>query len=119
MWKSYILPLADQGYTLISPACTNGPSGIQWYKDFFWKACTDCKVDVLATHYYGTDPTDLINYLIELHDTFHLDIWLTEFACQDFSYRSSCLDPFGFLATVKAFMDVTPWVKAYFAFGAL
>jgi hypothetical protein len=118
MWKTYMLPLADQGYMLISPACTNGPSGIKWYKDFFG-ACNDCKISVLATHYYGTDATDLISYLIELHDTFNMPIWLTEFACMDFSYRTSCTDPFGFLATAKAFMDVTPWVHAYFAFGTI
>lgn len=118
MWKTYVLPFAKDGYTLISPACTNSPSGIQWYKDFF-NGCHDCQISILATHYYGTDPKAMINYLIELHDMFNKDIWVTEFACMDFTYRHKCDNPFGFLATVKAFMDKTPWVTAYFAFGTI
>jgi hypothetical protein len=41
--------------------------------------------DALATHFYGTDADALIAYLKDLHDTFNLPIWLTEFACQVFA----------------------------------
>jgi hypothetical protein len=118
MWKEYIDPLADKGYTLMSPACTNGPSGIAWYKSFFAE-CTGCRIHALAVHYYGTDATDMINYLIELHDTFNMNIWVTEFACQDFSYRTTCSNAYEFLGTVKTFMDNTEWIGAYFAFGTI
>jgi len=118
MWKEYLDPLADQGYTLMSPACTNGPSGIAWYKSFF-AGCTGCRIHAMAVHYYGTDATQMINYLIELHNTFNRPIWVTEFACQDFSYRTKCPSAYEFLSTVKKFMDNTDWVEAYFAFGTI
>lgn len=43
LWKQYLEPLHDNGYTLISPACTNAPSGKTWMQDFF-KACDGCHV---------------------------------------------------------------------------
>ncbi|KAF8639652.1 hypothetical protein AX17_000917 [Amanita inopinata Kibby_2008] len=120
LWKAVIDPLKTQGYTLISPACTNGLSGKQWIEDFI-KACNGCQIDAIALHYYGTSAQDMIKYLIDFHQTFQRPIWVTEFACQDFSYRTSCSrgDIFNFMGTVKAFMDKTDWVAHYFAFGVM
>jgi len=36
-------PLSSQGYSLISPACTNAPSGKIWMKEFL-ADCKDCPV---------------------------------------------------------------------------
>ena len=36
----------------------------------------------MAAHIYTTDPQDMINYLTKLHNTFNMDIWVTEFACE-------------------------------------
>ncbi|PFH52876.1 glycoside hydrolase family 128 protein [Amanita thiersii Skay4041] len=120
VWRQFIDPKKDQGYTLISPACTNAPSGKQWIHDFLG-ACQGCRVDAIAVHFYGTSAEELIAYLQDFHATFNKDIWVTEFACQDFSGRTSCSrdDVFKFMATAKGFMDNTPWVKKYFAFGVL
>ena len=117
-WKQYIQPLGNEGYTLISPACTNGASGIKWMQEFF-RACSDCQVDATALHWYGTNAQDMINYLVEFHETFGKPIWVTEFACTSFSNQGSCGNAFEFLKTVKSFMDNTEWVKAYFAFGTV
>lgn len=38
-------PLSSQGYTLVSPACTNAPSGKIWMKEFLAE-CKDCPVSV-------------------------------------------------------------------------
>lgn len=43
LWKQYMLPLADKGYTLISPAMSSRPNGKDWVKTFM-DNCGDCKV---------------------------------------------------------------------------
>jgi len=43
LWKQYMEPLKNSGYTLISPAVTSGASGIPWLKSFFG-ACQGCSV---------------------------------------------------------------------------
>ncbi|WP_176696807.1 glycoside hydrolase family protein [Candidatus Ichthyocystis sparus] len=117
-WKQYIDPLKDQGYSLISPACSSAPSGKTWMMDFF-AACSGCHFDGLAVHWYGTSSQSFINYLIDFHDTFNLPIWPTEFACQNFSGGGQCTEgqSSDFMTTVKDFMDGTSWVPHYFAFG--
>ncbi|RDB22777.1 Alkali-sensitive linkage protein 1 [Hypsizygus marmoreus] len=121
LWQQYIQPLKSQGYSLISPGCTNAPSGKTWLRDFF-KACQGCTFDGLAIHFYGTDPQSMISYLKEMHDAFGLPIWATEFACQNFSGSGKQCgkdDVFNWMNTLKNFMDNTSWVAHYFAFGAM
>ena len=45
LWRQYMSPLSSQGYTLVSPACTNAPSGKIWMKEFLAE-CKDCPVSV-------------------------------------------------------------------------
>lgn len=118
LWQQYIQPLKNQGYALVTPACTNAPSGKQWMQSFF-SACGGCTFDALALHYYGTSSQDFINHLTDYHNTFGLDIFVTEFACQNFGGGAQCSDSdvVAFMDTVTGFMDNTPWVKKYFAFG--
>lgn len=121
LWLQHMQPLKSQGYQLISPACTNAPSGLQWLKDF-QKACVGCTVDAIATHFYGTDAEALIAHLNQYHDTFGKDIWLTEYACQDFSGRNAQCSPdktWAFMDRTVSFMEATPWVARYAWFGAL
>jgi len=118
LWKQVLDPLKDQGYTLISPAVTSGSSGIPWLESFFG-ACKGCKVDILAVHWYGTDPQAMIDYLNQMHTTFNKPIWVTEFACQNFGGGAQCSadQVTNFMNTVTKFMDNTSWVQQYFAFG--
>lgn len=120
LWKQYIQPLKSQGYTLVSPACTNAPSGKTWMQQFI-AACTGCTIDKIAVHFYGTDPQKLIAFLQDFHSAFpQQSIWLTEFACQDFGPNPKVCskdDVFSFLDTTTAFMDSTSWIEAYFWFG--
>ncbi|KAM6495734.1 Glycosyl hydrolase catalytic core domain containing protein [Amanita muscaria] len=120
MWRTYIDPLKDQGYKLISPACTNAPSGIKWMQDFH-AACQGCTVDRHALHWYGINYQDMIDYLVQYHTAFpNQPIWVTEFACQDFSGQNrKCPNVWEFMAKVQSFMDNTPWIEAYFAFGVM
>jgi hypothetical protein len=120
VWKQYIQPLKNQGYSLVSPACTSAASGKTWMQEFF-AACDGCTFDAVALHWYGTDPQEFIKYLQDFHSTFNLPIWPTEFACQNFSGGAQCTsdEVWNFMTTVKNFMDSTSWVGKYFAFGVL
>ncbi|KAG6833748.1 hypothetical protein H0H87_001180 [Tephrocybe sp. NHM501043] len=105
---------------LISPAPTNADSGKTWLQNFL-KACEGCTVDAIAVHFYGTDPQKLIDYLVEIHNTFGKPIWLTEYACEDFSGGKQCStdDVWNFMTKTKNFMDNTSWMERYFYFGAM
>ncbi|KAG6880286.1 hypothetical protein C0992_000063 [Termitomyces sp. T32_za158] len=118
LWKQYIQPLKAKGYSLISPAPTNAPSGKTWLQQFF-AACDGCTFDGLAVHFYGTDPQAFIDHLNDMHNTFNLPIWVTEYACQNFGGGAQCDEGqvWNWMQTTKTFMDNTSWVTAYFAFG--
>ncbi|TFK43346.1 glycosyl hydrolase catalytic core-domain-containing protein [Crucibulum laeve] len=120
VWQQNIQPLKNSGMALISPATTSAPSGKTWMKDFF-AACNGCSFDGLALHWYGTDAQEFIKYVTDFHTTFNLPIWVTEFACQNFSGGAQCTKDqvFSFMDTVTNFMDNSPFVAAYFAFGVM
>mgnify|MGYP001222864406 CR=1 FL=1 len=118
LWRQYIQPLASQGYRLISPAPTNGPSGEGWLKEFF-SACSGCTVDGVATHFYGTDAEALIGHINRYHQVFGRPIWLTEFACQNFGGGAQCSrdQVFAFMKRTTQYMDSQGWVALYCWFG--
>jgi hypothetical protein len=121
LWIDNIQPLKALGYTLVSPAPTNAPSGKKWLQDFL-KACNGkCTFDAVAVHFYGTDPNAMIEYLVDMHNTFGVNIWPTEFACQNFSGGAQCsMDQvWKFFQTVKQWMEGQSWIDYYFAFGTL
>lgn len=120
LWRQYIDPLKAKGYKTISPATTSSPAGFQWTHDFL-AACTGCHIDVVAFHYYGTSADDFIAYVEKVHNAFGKNIWVTEFACQNFGNGNQCSwdQVFSFMSTVTSWMDSTPYVEKYFAFGAM
>ncbi|KAF9520385.1 glycoside hydrolase family 128 protein [Hydnum rufescens UP504] len=127
LWNAEIRPYGLKGFTLVSPAVTSAPSGITWFQGFF-KDCGDydgqahCGVDFLAVHYYGNTAEGLISYLEKFWQTFGIPIWLTEFACQDFTGKNNQCDSgqvWAFMETATSWMDSTDYVHAYFAFGIL
>ena len=122
LWMQHIQPLKSQGYTLVSPACTNAPAGLQWQRDFI-SACNQrgCSVDIIATHWYGTNTQNFIDHVTQYHDTFGREVWVTEFACQNFGGGAQCTADqiWSFMKTVTDWMDNTSWVGRYFYFGVL
>jgi hypothetical protein len=121
LWKQYIQPLKAKGYTLVSPAPTNAPSGKVWLQNFL-KACNGgCHLDAIAVHFYGTDPEAMKSYLTDMHNTFGINIWPTEFACQNFGGGAQCSKDqvWSFFQTIKPWMDSQNWIDYYFAFGAM
>ncbi|PPQ77341.1 hypothetical protein CVT25_010923 [Psilocybe cyanescens] len=120
LWKQYIEPLKNSGYTLISPAVTSGSSGIPWLQSFIG-ACGGCTINAVAVHWYGNSAQQFIQYVQKFHDTFGKDIWVTEFACQNFSGGAQCTqaEVQDFMDTVTSWMDSTSYVKGYMAFGVM
>lgn len=57
------------------------------YLDDFFAACTNCRVDYIAAHWYACDGPALTWYLGELKK-YGKPIWLTEFSCGDGNDRS-------------------------------
>jgi len=121
LWGRAIAPLRNKGYTLVSPACTNAASGFTWMQDFFDKCGGTGCVDIIALHYYGTDPDDFIDHITKYHNQFGKKIWVTEFACQNFGGGGQCSDSDvrNFMAKTTSFMESVDWVDAYFWFGML
>lgn len=64
-FKNQLTPLASQGYTITSPACTSDDKGFNWIKTFM-DNCKDCGISILQTHYYGTNADDFIAYIQKL-----------------------------------------------------
>ncbi|KAF8520104.1 hypothetical protein JB92DRAFT_1926486 [Gautieria morchelliformis] len=122
IWNQYIRPMKAKGATLISPATTSDPNGKIWMQDFF-QICggNKCDVDILACHWYDISGDALIAYLNDLHDTFGLPMWLTEFACQNFNGGAQCSsgDVWGFQAQVTAFMESADYMLMFMPFGAM
>jgi Glycosyl hydrolase catalytic core len=120
LWMQHLQPLKSQGYTLVSPACTNAPAGLQWQQDFM-TACGQkgCSVDIIATHWYGTSSQNFIDHVSQYHSIFGKEIWITEFACQNFGGGAQCSpgDIWNFMKTVTEWMDNTSFVGKYFYFG--
>ncbi|KAL0572380.1 hypothetical protein V5O48_009583 [Marasmius crinis-equi] len=119
LWKQYIQPMAG-GSKLVSPAVASTPQSKPWLTDFI-KACDGCTIDIIAIHYYGTSADDLINYITDFHNTFQKPVWLTEFACQNFSGGPQCSpdDIKLFMDKVKSFAETTDWLQQYCWYGAV
>ncbi|KAG9313341.1 hypothetical protein JVU11DRAFT_5646 [Chiua virens] len=121
LWEQYIDPLKHEGYYLISPACTNDQSGLDWMQSFVG-GCTDCTIDAIAFHFYGTDPGAFIAHARTLHETYNKPIWVTEFADQNFSgsgSQASMSDIYSFQSVIVDFVENTPWIEAAFPFGLM
>jgi len=87
----------------------------------FFKACNGhCIVDIVATHWYGTDHTELETYLESFHTQFNMPVWLTEVACQSFGNQPQCNDGqvWELMNALKAY-ESNPWFETWCWFGAM
>jgi hypothetical protein len=92
-WPALQANAASAGVAIVGPAMNfcgpaaqcHGTDPYQYLKDFF-TACTNCKVDYIAVHWYNCDLPSLRDYLepggnLEGFEQFGKPIWLTEFSC--------------------------------------
>ncbi|OCF36500.1 hypothetical protein I316_01749 [Kwoniella heveanensis BCC8398] len=126
-WINDFLPLRAKGIRLGGPAVTNAPSGHDWIQAF-QTACAaqghsaaDCAFDFLPVHYYDTDVTRFQEYVTKFHDDFGLNIWVTEYACQDFNGGPQCSDQdtWNFHTAMAGWFDQQSWVERYSPFGVM
>lgn len=84
LWQTYIEPLksANPSLRLGSPAPSSAPSGKTWLQEWLSACNGGCTPDFIALHWYDVNATAFIEYLEDFHDTFGLDLWVTEWACQ-------------------------------------
>lgn len=115
MWDEEICPYS-KGKLLVSPSTNQAPSGDAWIKS--WLPQVKCQPDVIAVHWYGLDSAAMIAQLKQWNTDYNKPLWITEFACQDYSGKNQpCKNPMAFMKDIVAFCEATSWVHGYFAFG--
>lgn len=121
------LEASAPGIPLVSPAMNfcgpedqcNGTNPYQYLRDFF-AACTDCRVDYVAVHWYNCDLPSLRDYLepgdnLEGFEQFGRPIWLTEFSCNP---SASVADQEAFMREAVPYLEGNPNVFRYSWFSA-
>jgi hypothetical protein len=121
LWKTYIQPLKSRGVRLISPATTSSPTGKQWIQEFQSICGGACTFDAVSLHWYDVGVQKFIDYVTDFHNTFNSNIWVTEYACQNFNGGAQCSEGeiWDFLQQTTGWMDATPWVEKYAWFGVM
>lgn len=119
-WLEYMQPLAAKGYKLGMAATTSAPSGLQWVKDFI-AACPQCTVDFVPIHWYDVSASNFQTYVENFHAQTGLDIWVTEYACQNFNGGAQCSDSetWALHQTMAPWFDAQSYVKRYSPFGVM
>lgn len=77
-YRTYMNPFSGRAY-LGAPAVTNGPSGMEWLKEFL-SLCTGCHIDFVPLHWYdsATNFGYFKNYLTNAHTIARMNIWIAE-----------------------------------------
>jgi len=121
LWRKYLMPLADKGYTLVSPAMSSRPNGKDWMQTFMANCGDDCQVAAIATHYYGTDIEEFKTYLEYWNNEFHLPVYLTEYADQDFNGGAQANEGevWAFMEAATQYINANDWIHAHCWFGAM
>ncbi|KAK4051341.1 hypothetical protein OIV83_002825 [Microbotryomycetes sp. JL201] len=116
LWKLHMQPFAGKA-KLVSPAITNGAPpnmGTGWL-DQFLAACTSCRIDAIAIHWYDAawNTGYFMNYLTDISNKYKKPIWLTEFAGS-----GTVTEQQAFFKKVIPWMESQSFVERYAAFGA-
>jgi hypothetical protein len=70
---------------------------------------------------YGTNTTAFKEFLVNYHEVFKLNIWVTEWACQNMQgpqNQCSMSDVTEFMQETQEFMNQMEWVERYAWYGA-
>jgi hypothetical protein len=121
LWNQYMEPLRAQGYRLGSAATSSNPNGLTWMQNFFSACNGGCQPDFMAVHWYDVSTQNFKDYVNLWHTTFGKNIWVTEFAFQNFNggAQGSLGDIQGFMGDVTSWMDQQSFVEKYCWFGAM
>src|SRR3984957_11542410 len=111
--------LESIGLPLGSPA-TSWPT-IQWFTDFMDSVAAEhLRVDFICVHMYvGTDDASFVQTLRQVYNTYHLPIWVTEFATADWNATTpasnmyTAADAMGFMQRLLPQLDTLSFVQRY------
>ncbi|KAJ7861947.1 glycosyl hydrolase catalytic core-domain-containing protein, partial [Mycena leptocephala] len=70
---------------------------------------------------YGTNATAFKEFLVNYHDVFQINIWVTEWACQNMQgpqNQCSMRNVTEFMSETRDFMNQMEWVERYAWYGA-
>jgi len=121
LWDQYIQPLKSHNLSLGAPAVSSDPNGKVWLTQFL-AACTGCTIDFIPLHWYGSDGQAFIDYVTDIHTTFGKNIWITEWACVQFSPSDPPCDQqsvYNFMGWTTDWLDQQNWVERWAWFGAM
>jgi hypothetical protein len=120
--SSAAVPLVSPAVNFCGPAANcNGTDPYAYLKAFF-AACTDCRVDYVAVHWYNCDVPSLRDYLepggsLEGFEQFGKPIWVTEFACS-IGGDTSVAGQEAYMRAAIPYLESNPHVFRYSWFSA-
>jgi hypothetical protein len=103
---------------IVSPALNycggscNETNPFTWL-DAFFAACTGCRVDYVAAHWYACSKSALQGYLSEYETKYDKPIWLTEFSCLDGSLAATDANEEKYMTDALALLEADPKVFRY------
>ncbi|KAF2102108.1 hypothetical protein NA57DRAFT_35512, partial [Rhizodiscina lignyota] len=117
-FKTYMMPFANSGVQLGSPAVTNGgaPMGLTWMGNFLDSCGDDCQVDFICLHWYDSysNVAYFKSYLEGAWNQFKKPLWITEFGTTDGTDDQIA----SFLEEVLPWMDSQDYIQKYAFFMA-
>ena len=118
LWPQIETFAAAHNLQIVSPALNycggscNETNPFTWLDDFF-AACTGCKVDYIAAHWYACTQSALQGYLSEYETKYDKPIWLTEFSCLDGSIAATPANEATYMSAALALLESDPKVFRY------
>lgn len=86
---------------------------IPWFQQFRGN-CSGCRIDAVATHFYGCHLDELTTLLTALHGVFdNAPVWLTEFNCGGGTSDVPVPHQLAWMGQAVAWLEATPWVHHY------
>jgi len=122
LWRNEIQPWSAKGHYLVAPSVTSAPNGITLMQQFFDElgGVGASKANAISLHMYTTDIGTMKTYVTQMHNALgNLDVWLSEFGCQDFAKGESCNEAqaIAFMQEVLQFCEETEWIVMCAPFG--
>jgi hypothetical protein len=118
LWPQIEQIATDRNLQIVSPALNycggncNETTPFAWL-DAFFAACTGCRVDCIAAHWYSCTKGALQSYLSDYETKYTQPIWLTEFSCLDGSLAATDANEASYMSDAVALLEADPRVFRY------
>ncbi|HEY2510989.1 MAG TPA: glycosyl hydrolase [Polyangiaceae bacterium] len=118
LWPKIEAFAQSKNLAIVSPALNycggncNETNPFTWM-DAFFAACTGCKVDYVAMHWYACTKSALQSYLSDYESKYTQPLWLTEFSCLDDKSLANDSGEAKYMADALALLEADPRVFRY------